>query len=231
MRNTLFAVAALIALAAGAGAAIYFHRNAQLATALPARQTDPAPEKKLAPKEPPTVVEVAPVAPAAESPAIEKPSAPLALPMVIAPSAPPAEPAPPRTKPQPLPELRRPAANAVPAPRQDAPVDAPAAPIIPKEVAREALFFVGADPEAETVWFNAINDPNLSDKVREDLIEDLNEEGFADPKNLTPDDLPLIVNRLAIIEQLAPDAMDYNNYKSFMEAYKDLVNMYGKLVK
>ena len=66
-------------------------------------------------------------------------------------------------------------------------------------LAREALVLVGLDPEAEAVWVDAINNPDLPPKERQDLIEDLNEEGFADPKNLTPDDLPLILNRLELI--------------------------------
>src|SRR5262249_38670621 len=99
----------------------------------------------------------------------------------------------------------------------------------PKEIARQALSFVGADPMAEAVWAQAINDPNLSAHDRKDLIEDLNEDGFPDPKNITQDDLPLIVNRLALIEAMAPDAMDDTNAAAFAEAYKDLANMLTKL--
>ena len=66
---------------------------------------------------------------------------------------------------------------------------------------------------------------SLSPNARKDLIEDLNEEGFADPDHVVTDDLPLILNRLALIEQLAPDAMDETNAAAFEEAYKDLVNM------
>ena len=57
------------------------------------------------------------------------------------------------------------------------------------------------------------------------MIEDLNQDGFADPKNLTTRDLPLIQNRIALIEQLAPEAMDEVNAAAFKEAYKDLVAM------
>jgi hypothetical protein len=64
---------------------------------------------------------------------------------------------------------------------------------------------------------------------RSNLIEDLNEDGFADPRNLTANDLPLIQNRIALIEQLAPNAMDQVNAAAFKEAYKDLVNMRAKL--
>jgi hypothetical protein len=96
-------------------------------------------------------------------------------------------------------------------------------------VARAALALVGIDSEAEQYWALAINDPSLSESEREDLIEDLNEEGFADPKNPTVDELPLIVNRLQIIEEYAPAAMDGVNARSFAEAYKDLMNMYARL--
>jgi hypothetical protein len=102
-------------------------------------------------------------------------------------------------------------------------------PVVPVEVARVALAYVGTDPEAEAVWYAAINDPSLSDHARQDLIEDLNEDGFADPKNVTPDELPLVVSRLALIEELAPDAMDQVNADAFAEAYKDLANMYVRL--
>ena len=40
------------------------------------------------------------------------------------------------------------------------------------------------------------------------MIEDLNEEGFPDPKNPGPFEVPLILNRLAPIEDLAPCQMD-----------------------
>ncbi len=98
-------------------------------------------------------------------------------------------------------------------------------------VAREALSWVGVDPAAEQYWAFAINDPSLPENERQDLIEDLNEEGFPDPRNVTADDLPLIVSRLLLIEQLAPDAMDKVNADAFQEAYKDLVNMFVRLAQ
>ena len=103
----------------------------------------------------------------------------------------------------------------------DAPEDDPD----PAAVARGALFFVGADPAAEAVWAAAINDPDRTAHERSDLIEDLNEEGLSDPQNPTSDDLPLIERRLALIEALAPAAMDETNAAAFAEAYKDLLNM------
>jgi hypothetical protein len=92
-------------------------------------------------------------------------------------------------------------------------------------LAREALSLVGADPDAEAYWIEAINDTHLSAEERQNLIEDLNEDGLSDPKHPTADDLPLIVNRLLLIEDLAPEAMDSVNYDAFDEAYKDLLNL------
>jgi hypothetical protein len=88
-----------------------------------------------------------------------------------------------------------------------------------------ALSFVGADPEAEAYWVAAINDPSLSADERQNLIEDLNEDGLSDPKHPGPEDLPLIVSRLQLIEELAPNAMDQVNLDAFQEAHKDLVAM------
>jgi len=104
-------------------------------------------------------------------------------------------------------------------------------PLVPHDLAREALGSVGADPNAEVLWVTAINDPALTEHQRSDLIEDLNEEGFADPKHVTAEELPLVMSRLALIEQLAPDAMDQTNYDAFMEAHKDLTNIANRLTQ
>lgn len=98
-------------------------------------------------------------------------------------------------------------------------------------VARIALSFVGADPDAEAYWIDAINNPDLSAEERQNLIEDLNEDGLSDPENPTADDLPLIENRILLIEDIAPDAMDDVNAAAFQEAYKDLMNMYVRLTR
>ncbi|HZQ46028.1 MAG TPA: hypothetical protein VFC07_03370 [Verrucomicrobiae bacterium] len=92
-------------------------------------------------------------------------------------------------------------------------------------LAREALSFVGADPDADEYWVAAINDPRLSADERQNLIEDLNEDGLSDPKHPGPEDLPLILSRIELIEELAPFAMDKVNLDAFKEAHKDLVNM------
>ena len=90
--------------------------------------------------------------------------------------------------------------------------------------ARVALGLVGVDPDAEAYWEQAIFDRNLPDKEREDLMEDLNEVGFSDPKNPGQEDLPLILNRIALIEQIAPYADPFMQ-RHLGEAYKDLNNM------
>jgi len=101
----------------------------------------------------------------------------------------------------------------------------PGKPPIQDPMARAALSYVGADPEAELYWYQAINDPSLGPQERQDLIEDLNEDGLSDPHHPTADDLPLILNRIQIIEEVVWDAMDEVNADAFLEAYKDLVNL------
>jgi hypothetical protein len=92
-------------------------------------------------------------------------------------------------------------------------------------LARVALSLVGADLDAEVYWVSAINDPTLPEGERKDLIEDLNEEGFVDPKHPSRDELQLILSRLELIEELWPRAMDQTNWEAFYEAYKDLINL------
>ena len=91
-------------------------------------------------------------------------------------------------------------------------------------LARAALSLVGVDADAEQYWIAAIYDPNLSDQEREDLMEDLNEEGLSNPRNPDPEDLPLILNRLAIIEEIAPHA-DGFMLPRLREAYNDLMHL------
>lgn len=98
-------------------------------------------------------------------------------------------------------------------------------------LARLALSFVGADVKADEFYEKTINDPLLTRSDRKNLIEDLNQDGFADTRNLTAQDLPLIQNRIALIEQLAPQAMDEVNAAAFQEAYKDLVAMRERILK
>ena len=102
--------------------------------------------------------------------------------------------------------------------------------VMPKEPiqdpdARAALSLVGADPEAEAYWVGAINDPHMPANERKDLIEDLNEDGLSDPQHPGPEDMPLIFNRIQLIQELASSSMDQVNADAFQEAYKDLVNL------
>ncbi|HMN42645.1 MAG TPA: hypothetical protein PKE29_17530, partial [Phycisphaerales bacterium] len=99
----------------------------------------------------------------------------------------------------------------------------------PIELGRLALAFVGTDPDAEALWLAIINDPDIDPEARRDLIEDLNEDGFPDPDNLTPEHLPLIEARLALLDKLIPEPMDDTNAEAFAEARKDLIEMRDRL--
>jgi hypothetical protein len=175
----------------------------------------PAPEtmaRRAAPQPAPVVIPEPP----RESPAVPENPTPAIPPLEEA--APP--PAPPKAESVPNIKPQRP-----PARPQQAQTQPRQKPELIDPTARVALSWVGADSEAEEYWIAAINDPDIPAKEREDLIEDLNEEGLPDPKHPTLDDLPLILYRLALIEELAPYSMDEVNARSFAEAYKDLKNL------
>lgn len=97
--------------------------------------------------------------------------------------------------------------------------------------AREALAFVGVSPYAEAYWYGAINDPTLSAHERQDLIEDLNEDGISDPEHPTTNDLPLILSRIELLLQIGGNPMDQVNADAFHEAYKDLTNMASSIYR
>ena len=97
-------------------------------------------------------------------------------------------------------------------------------------LARLALTYVGADAQANEFYLKAINDLTLPKDDRKNLIEDLNQDGFSDRKNLTARDLALIENRLALIEQLAPAATDPVNLAAMKEAHKDLTKMRDRVL-
>ena len=129
-------------------------------------------------------------------------------------------------------------ADSSPAPKKSAAKPAPqttanAKPKPPKpEIqdpgAREALSLVGVDPAAEQYWISAINNDKLPADERRELIEDLNQDGFADRKNPGPEDFQLIISRIQLIEELAPSAKDQVNADAFDEAYKDLLKMLAR---
>jgi hypothetical protein len=97
--------------------------------------------------------------------------------------------------------------------------------VVQDPTARLALSSVGTDEDADEYWSEAINNPNLPSQERRDLIEDLNQDGLSDPQHPTAADIPIIVNRIQLIEEMAPNAMDQVNADAFAEAYRDLVNM------
>jgi hypothetical protein len=94
--------------------------------------------------------------------------------------------------------------------------------VIQDPVSRDALELVGLDPDAEMYWLGAIQNPNLPQSERQDLIDDLNEHGLPDPKHPTMEDLPLILRRLAILEAIVPTLPEGFDWK---EPYSDLVNL------
>jgi hypothetical protein len=71
----------------------------------------------------------------------------------------------------------------------------------------------------------SLNPPPYEDAQRRDLIEDLNQDGLSDPRRPTVADLPVIVNRLQLIEEVGPLALDQVHAEAFLEAYRDLVNL------
>ncbi|MBI3879023.1 MAG: hypothetical protein HY301_03050 [Verrucomicrobia bacterium] len=138
---------------------------------------------------------------------------------------------PPDPAPAPPPASEKNVAAVTPAPA--VPVT-PTASTAPKEIsyttAHGMLALVGADDSAEEYWIHAINDPKLSAKERQNLIEDLNEAGLSDPKNPTAADLPLILARIQLLEEVSPHALDASNAAAFDEAYKDLINLAEKVI-
>jgi hypothetical protein len=95
--------------------------------------------------------------------------------------------------------------------------------------ARSVLAKVGADFEAEALWLQSINDPSVPANERQDLIEDLNEDGLSNPAKPTREDLVLIKSRIQLVERLLPSAIDKVNEDAFREARKDLVKMRDRL--
>jgi hypothetical protein len=57
-------------------------------------------------------------------------------------------------------------------------------------MAQAALAYVGSDPNAETDWYEAINDPSLSTQVSQDMMEDSNEDSLSNSQAPTTDNLP-----------------------------------------
>jgi hypothetical protein len=227
-------VAGLIGCSVAAAVIVHGRRESATAPAVPARPAVQVAQATRASAAEPPVVETVPFGPAV---AVTQDSQPRLVSAATS-TAPSSAPAsllsytPPRPKANPFSTDRAPTvrSNAIGAPSSAGGLVAHAKKPDPQAPeARAALSLVGEDEAAEALWQLAINDPTLSPDERKDLIEDLNEDGFPDPKHITPDDLPLILSRLALIEQVAPEALDETNAAAFAEAYKDLVEMLDRL--
>jgi hypothetical protein len=150
--------------------------------------------------------------PASPAPAVSKSTSPAEIPAIEIKQQ--IQPAP--TNVQPTAKPQKVAAQAAPPANANEPVQDP--------TARVALTLVGTDPDAEQYWTAAIFDSSLPNHERENLMEDLNEDGLSDPQHPGPQDLPLIVNRIRIIEEIARYADDFM-LEHLGEADKDLRNM------
>jgi hypothetical protein len=98
----------------------------------------------------------------------------------------------------------------------------------PQELAAQAqaaLSLVGSSQEANAYWYAAVNNPGVPALERTVLIAALSEAGFEDRNNLTEDDLPLILSRIAILRRLAENPLDQANAAAIEAAYNELVDM------
>ena len=101
----------------------------------------------------------------------------------------------------------------------------------PDKEAREALKRVGVDSQADAIWTQAVNNPNLPAETRAGLIEDLNEVGFVNPEKPTKAELPMINKRLELVKRLRATPLDAANAAALEEARKDLESMAAKLTQ
>jgi len=103
-------------------------------------------------------------------------------------------------------------------------------PAVPVQVAFRALWYLGTDSAAEATWAAAINDPRLPEGVRSDLIIDMIDEGYTDNERPGAADLAVVRARLQILERHAPHAMDEINARAFEQAYREMLQLYQRLV-
>ncbi len=107
--------------------------------------------------------------------------------------------------------------------------DARVAPAEKEPLARVALAYLGTSPQADDLYRLALGETAFSSAQRQNLIEDLNQAGFAEVKKSPAGVLALIEQRLAMIERLAPQFPDRVAAAAFVEARKDLLNMRDKV--
>lgn len=92
-------------------------------------------------------------------------------------------------------------------------------------LARTALAFVGADPQALQLFHTALMDSSLHPDQKRELVEDLNQDGIANRKSPTEADLQVITNRYQLTQSYLQEAYvqgDPTLSAAFREADKDL---------
>ncbi len=94
-----------------------------------------------------------------------------------------------------------------------------------ERLGRFALNFAGLNAQADNLWQKAIFDKVISVKDRNELIEDLNQDGFESTRNPTQRDLLLIRNRLALIARYRGQTDEPGITAGFDEVQRDLQRM------
>jgi hypothetical protein len=97
-----------------------------------------------------------------------------------------------------------------------------------ESLARLALAYVGANDQAIELFHEAVLDTTLKPDQTRNLIEDLNQDGLSNRKNLSPADLGIIAKRYALTQAYLQQDYVINNKTlnaAFREADKDLANM------
>ncbi len=95
-------------------------------------------------------------------------------------------------------------------------------------LARVALAHVGTNPQAEQMFGKAVRDPALQGDPIRNLVEDLNQDGFANRKVLTPEDRRIADFRLGLTQAYLQQTWVQNDKtlsRAFAEANKDLAKM------
>lgn len=97
-----------------------------------------------------------------------------------------------------------------------------------ESLARVALAYVGANDQAGELFHEVIFDPTLKPDQTRNLVEDLNQDGLANRKSPTAEDLKVIANRYELTQAYLRQDYVINNKTlnaAFTEADKDLYNM------
>lgn len=95
-------------------------------------------------------------------------------------------------------------------------------------LARVALSYVGTDARALDLFHTALLDPSLLPDQKRNLVEDLNEDGLANRRTPTPEDLQIITRRYELTQAYLQQEYVRNDNilnAAFLEADKDLRKM------